>query len=106
MLGATCYAHRHPDLLRSFCGGSLETCDVAALRTHFESDSGQRAGRRWGCEGFGVANFSNTSSIGRALGVALRGPAAFDDEMRDVPPPCRRMHETVRAHGRGMPPAD
>ena len=94
MLGATCYAHRHPDLLRSFCGGSLETCDVDALRTHFESDAGQRAGRRWGCEGLGAANFSNTSSIGRALGVALRGPAAFDDEMRDVPPPCRRMHES------------
>ena len=39
MLGATCYAHRHPDLLRSFCGGSLENCDVVALRTHFESDA-------------------------------------------------------------------
>ena len=36
MLGATCYAHRHPDLLRSYCGGSLEACDVVALRTHFE----------------------------------------------------------------------
>ena len=40
MLGATCYAHRHPDLLRSFCGGSLENCDVVALGTHFESDAG------------------------------------------------------------------
>ena len=39
MLGASCYAHRHPDLLRSFCGGILEACDVVALRTHFESDN-------------------------------------------------------------------
>ena len=79
MLGATCYAHRHPDLLRSFCGGSLEACDVVALRTHFERSQPVEGGvlvRREGGEcgaGVGVVAEQQAGLVELRYGSRLYG---------------------------------
>ena len=47
-LHITCSNKRYPDLLRALCRGDARSCDLAALRKHYDRH-GRREGRRFGC---------------------------------------------------------